>query len=294
MTYNDIRRFFNNKVISSNLRSYSFSGSGAGQSVPPPASYTYNNAVAFTSTAADGNGQKMNTSLALNQGQNYTFCMVVQAQVWTPCVYASQWGDVALTENSWILAPSDAATYGAGGDGFRMWFQNTGSIAAAQLDLSPLPANNSRVQIVVRYDGQAALEANRVRIWYASGSTSNLIEGGVSLFYPFGPSSVPQNLQSSSINTQIGGASYTTAAGLNGLFLDFAIWDRSLSPAEILSLRSSAAPTNPELITGITHHWRFGNNPSDAGTTIVDGIGGFNGTLTNEGNPATNPAIVAI
>jgi hypothetical protein len=252
-------------------------------------------AVDFQSNAEDGNGQKMNTTLDLTGGNAYTFCGIFRLDAgWTPFVLASQWGDVPSTENSWILAPADAATYGAGGDGFRMWFQNGSTIAAAQLNLSPLPPTGSTVQIVVRYDGSAVAESDRVRMWYAINSDASLTEGSITIFDPFGPSEIPTSLQASTIDTQIGGASYSTARGLSGLFYDFAIWNILLTPTQILSLRSNGYLTDPELISGITNHWRFGNNPSDAGTTIVDSIGSFNGTLTNEGNPATNPTIVSV
>jgi len=265
----------------------SFAG---GISAPPDGSYSYVRAVDFTSNAADGDGQKMNTTLDLGGGSNYTFMVVVRPDNWTPCVFASQWG----TENSWILVPSDAPTYGAGGDGYRLWLQNGATIAAAQLNLSPLPASGSLVQIITSYDGTQALEANRVRMWYASGSQASLTEGTITIFNPFGPSEIPTAFQASVVDTQIGGASYSTAIGINGLMYDFAIWNSTLTPAQILTLRASGAPTNPSLISGLSNWWRFGNGPSDAGTSIIDVVGGLTGTLTNEGNPATNPTIITL
>jgi hypothetical protein len=254
-------------------------------------SYPYG--VRFTSgSSANGEGQRMDTSVDLSGATALTFMAVFELEGWNPSIIASQW-DTNSELSSWILAPSTAQQYGVGGDGFRFWFQTPEAVTAAQLNLTPLPPSGSRVQIVARYDGSQALEADRVRMWYATGSMQTLITGSMTIFDLFGTTTIPTSIPSTTHDMSVGDATYATAAGMNGILYDFVIWRSALSDANILLLRANGLPIDPTILNVTSsHHWLMGNGIGDVGTRINDVAGNVTGSLTNGGDPASNPFIV--
>lgn len=252
----------------------------------------YQYGVRFTSgSSANGEGQRMDTSVNLSDASAMTAMAVFELDNWVPSIIASQW-DTNSSLSSWILAPSTAQQYGEGGDGFRFWFQTPDAVTAAQLNLSPLPASGERVQIVARYDGTQANEADRVTIWYATGSMQALVTGSMTIFDLFGTTTIPTTLPSTTTLMSVGGATYSTAAGMNGMLYDLVIWRSALSNADVLSLRSAGLPIDPTILNvTASHHWLMGNGIGDSGTRINDAAGGISGSLTNGGDPASNPFI---
>jgi hypothetical protein len=268
---------------------------GAGGGPPPPPAYGYVNAVEFDGPASDGANQRMDTGKSEPGGLSaFTMMMVFELDVWHGSILATQWTDNPAF-NSWIIAPSSDGDYGPGSNGLRLWIQNGGGIIACQALIDPPPAAGTRVQVVVRYDGSGVGNAARARIWVAIGAEATLTEYVLTFLEPFGPSSVPAALNTSTSNFYVGGGTYSTARAVTGVILDAAYWASALDPTDIAALRAAGAPVDPETVIPCDSHWWMGNGDNDVGTFIEDiGADGFDGTLETGGNPATAPVIVAL
>ncbi len=72
---------------------------------------------------------------------------------------------------------------------------------------------------------------------------------------------------------------------VKGLCNMLAIWNTTLTPANVTALYNAGVPVSPTNIsTGLIHLWTMGNNVGDLATTgveVVDSIGSANGTLQN-------------
>lgn len=294
MTYNDIRRFFNNGELLPSARYYNFSGSGVGVAVSGGGGggISFSNSFWTMNSAGRASGTFSITSSASgfpvgvpSSSFSISFWMVGSGT--TP----NTWGSAGATR--FLLGVRDAAAPG-GSRQNSFWFQSRpGNGQSLEWGITddpdaiticgrmPSPEVYTWNHYLLVYDGSGSANNDRLKI-FLNGLPSSSITSFVG--------TVPQVLLTSSQRFCIGAERQGGSLGQSLVINNIGVYNTALTSSHASAMFGGGSPVDLRTITGsdrLVHYWS--DFPvSSSTTTLPDLITNFAGITPMDINGSTN------